>query len=215
MSKWEKCLVALTAGSACLLLSFIAFWWTAATIHLLAFPLPISLIRTAAFTGLGLGCLLNLLFLPRWVKQFYTADLRWMLAVYLGLFILAFASFMGFPIGTFLLGIVAGAYVGRRQSHRHARRDQHVVALRRTATLCALMTTAAALPIGILGLKEPIVADLFEGRLGFERGALDGPWGFALVGLFCLFLFAGQYMGTGIAGRLAFRIAPDGANHGP
>jgi hypothetical protein len=215
MSTWEKSLVALAAGVTCLWLTFVACWWTAAAIHLCLVPLPESLIRAAALSGLGLGCLLNVLFLPRWVKKFYTADPRWMLAVYLGLFVIAFASFMGFPIGTFLLGIVAGAYVGRRQSHRHADRDQLVVALRRTATLCAVMTAAAALPIGVLGLKEPIATDLFESRLGFDRSALDGPWGFALVGLVCLFLLVGQYFCTEIAGRLAFRIPLAGAGHGP
>jgi hypothetical protein len=206
MSKLESVIVGVAVGIACPWLTFVAFWWTAAAIHLLVLPLPTGMIVTAALTGLGLGCILDVLFLRRWVEKFYTANLRWMVVVYLGCFVVAFASFMGFPIGTFLLGIAAGIYVGRRASHHRVDRNQLAIALRRAAVLTSSITTMAALPIVILGLKERAVPELFEAWFGLDRDRLYGTAGFTLVGLFCLLLFGAQYWCARRAGRLAFRI---------
>ena len=213
MSKWESIIVGLVVGIACPWLTFVAFWWTVAAFHLCVFPVPENLIKTAALTGLGLGCLLDVVFLRRWVKNFYTASLRWMIVVYLGFFVVAFASFMGFPVGTFLLGIGAGIYVGRRESHRQADRNQLAVTLRRTAILTSSITSVAALPVGILGLKESHVSALFEVWFGLDRNRLYGTAGFILVGLFCLLLFGAQYWCIRKAGVLAFRIGTSRYHH--
>lgn len=206
MSKLESIIIGLVVGIACPWLTFVAFWWTAAAFHLYVFRLPTSMIVTAALSGLALGCLLDVVFLRRWVEKFYTANLRWMIVVYLGFFVLAFASFMGFPIGTFLLGIVAGAYVGRRECHRQADAHQLAAGLGKVAVLTSVMTTVAALPIGFLGLKEPVVCAWFEACSGLDRKWLHGTGGFLLLGLFCLLLFAAQYWCARMAGRVAFRI---------
>jgi hypothetical protein len=211
MSRLESIIVGLVVGIACPWLTFVAFWWTAAAFHLYVFRLPTAMIVTAALAGLGLGCLLDVVFLRRWVEKFYTANLRWMIVVYLGFFVVAFASFMGFPVGTFSLGIGAGIYVGRRESHRRVDRDQLAVALRRAAVLTSSITAAAALPIGILGLKEPNVSALFEACFGLDRDRVYGTAGFFLVGLFCLLLFVAQYWCSRKAGVLAFGLGPGNA----
>lgn len=215
MSKLESIIVWLVVGIACPWLTFVAFWWTAAFLYLQGFPVSEGMIKTAALTGLGLGCLLDILFLRHWVGKFYTASLRWMIVFYLGCFVVAFASFMGFPVGTFLLGVGAGVYVGRRESHCQADRNQLAVALRRTAVLTSSITTVATLPIGILGLKEPAVSALFEARFGFDHNRLYGTAGFILVGLFCLLLFGAQYWCARKAGVLAFSIGASQHHHHP
>ena len=211
MSKLESIVVGFVVGIACPWLTFVAFWWTAAFLYLQGFPVSEGMIKTAALTGLGLGCLLDVVFLRRWVEKFYTANLRWMIMVYLGCFVVAFASFMGFPVGTFLLGISAGVYVGRRESHCQADRNQLAVALRRTAVLTSSITSVAALPVGILGLKELHVSALFEAWFGLDRSRLYGTAGFILVGLFCLLLFGVQYWCARKAGVLAFGLGPGNA----
>jgi hypothetical protein len=206
MNKLESTSIGFFIGIACPFLGFVAFWWTAALLHLQGFPVPEGMIKTAALTGLSLGCLLDVVFLRRWVGKFYTASLRWMIVFYLGCFVVAFASFMGFPVGTFLLGVGAGIYVGRRESHRQADQNQLAVTLRRAAVLTSSITTVATLPIGILGLKEPAVSALFEAWFGLDHNRLYGTAGFILVGLFCLLLFVAQYWCAWKAGVLAFRI---------
>jgi hypothetical protein len=204
MSKTESTIIGLFIGIICPWLTFVAFWWTTALLHLQGFPVPEGMIKAAALTGLGLGCLLDVLFLRRWVEKFYTANLRWMIVVYLGCFVVAFASFMGFPIGTFALGILAGTYIGRREHHHRANREPAGTALSRTALLTSSLTTLAALPIGILGLQEPLVGTVFEKCSGMDRQWLDGTAGYVLVGLFCLLLFAVQHWCSRKVGLLAF-----------
>ena len=206
MSKLESIVVALVIGIACPLLTFTAFWWMAATFHLCGFRLPTNIIIASALSGLGLGCLLDVICLRRWVHEFYTASWWRMLAVFLSLFVVAFGFFMGFPIGTFLLGIVAGAYVGRREYHSNADEGQLATTLNKVAVLTSLLTAGAALPIGILGLKEPIVAAGFEAYFGRGTGWAAGPSGVLLVGLFCVFLAVVQHWCVRVAGRVAFRI---------
>jgi uncharacterized membrane protein len=115
---------------------------------------------------------------------------------------------MGFPIGTFLLGVGAGIYVGRRESHRQADRNQLAITLHQAAVLTSSITAVAALPIGILGLKESHVSALFETWFGLDRTRLYGTAGFILVGLFCLLLFGAQYWCARKAGVLAFGLGP-------
>ena len=209
MSKLESTSIGLFVGIACPFLGFVAFWWTAALLHLQGFPVPEGMIKATALTGFGLGCSLDVIFLRRWVENFYTTNLRWMIVVYLGFFVVAFASFMGFPVGTFLLGIGAGIYVGRRESYHHqVDRNQLTFALHRTAILTSSITSVAALPIGILGLKDPAVSALFETWFGLDRNRLYGTAGFILVGLFCMFLFGAQYWCARKAGVLAFGLGP-------
>lgn len=215
MGRLESILVWLFIGIACPYLTFVAFWWSTALLHFYVFSLPDSVIAMMALTGLGLGCLLDVVFLRRWVQKFYSAGLRLMFVFYCGCFVVGFTSFMGFPLGTFVLGIFAGAYIGRRGHHRRANQSQLRTALSRTALMTSSLNTLTALPIVILGLHEPIIGSLVERYFGLDRDELGGPWGFVLVGLICLLLFAGQHVCTEIAGRLAFRISSHGAGHGP
>ena len=203
MSKFEATIIGLFVGIACPFLSFVAFWWTAAWLHLQGFPVPEGVIKAAALAGFGLGCLLDVVFLRRWVKEFYTASLRWMIVFYFGCFVIAFASFMGFPLGTFALGIFAGTYIGRRECYRRANQEQLRTTLSRTALLTSSLTALAALPIGILGLQEPLVGTLFENCSGMDGHWLDGTAGYVLVGLFCLLLFAAQHWCSRKVGLLA------------
>jgi hypothetical protein len=207
MSKLESIIVGLVVGIACPWLTFVACWWAAAAFHLYVLRLPTGVIVTAALAGLGLGCMLDVLFLRRWVEKFYTASLRWMIVVYLGCFVVAFASFMGFPVGTFSLGVAAGAYIGRREYHRQADGMRAAAVFHRVAVFAASATTAAALLIGILALQsEQQILRRLETIFGLNQNGLLGGGGFILIGFLCVILFVTQYWCTRMAGRLAFGI---------
>ena len=79
--------------------------------------ISVKIVITAALTGLLVGIVLDVLFLRRWIRNFYIARL-WILAIIYGaLCVVAVASFMGLPVGTFALGLLAGGSAGRRQIH--------------------------------------------------------------------------------------------------
>ena len=166
---------------------------------------PTGAIIVAAFTGLGIGLLLNIFFLKRWVAAFYTANAFLMVAIYLGLSTIALAVFMGLPVGTFALGILAGAYVGRKQRHLHPGSDMISQSLTRVSLLAASLTTALAVPIGFMALGEPITRQIEIG-LGLTSGLLVSPVGWASVVVVCVVLFGLQYYCAKVAGRFAFRI---------
>jgi hypothetical protein len=214
MSKAETTIVGIFLGVACVWLSFVTCWWTAAIVYMLVGGISVKVVIVSALAGLMAGIVLDILFLRRWIRGFYAASL-WLLAViYAALCVLAVASFMGLPVGTFALGLLAGAYAGRRQLHNPSN-DNAGHGLRSAAFFAALLTAGAALPIGIFVLREQSVADLFQKLLGIES------WGaeVMVVCLLCIVLFGAQYSCSLIAGRLALRMGTtsaqsDGAANG-
>jgi hypothetical protein len=113
---------------------------------------------------------------------------------------------MGIPVGTLSLGIFAGAYMGRRERHHQVDSPRVANTLRRVALFAALVTTATALPIGILALNEQHILSLLEANFGLERTVFYGSTGLMLVGFLCFLLFLIQYWCSKGAGYLAFRI---------
>ena len=118
MTKTESVVVGFAVGILCPLLLFVLFWWVSAALtiyHVL--PLPESGIAVAAFIGLALGVALDVLYLRSWISEFYRADMRVMVTVYLCCSMIAVSFFMGLPVGNLVLGTLAGAYIGRREYH--------------------------------------------------------------------------------------------------
>ena len=117
MNRVESVLVGLVLAIICLLLPFVLCWWTAAALIVHdAVSLPDRAVVIAASAGLGFGILLSIFCLKNWVKKFYTANVYVMVLVYLSLSVMAVACFMGLPIANIALGVLAGLYVGRRQT---------------------------------------------------------------------------------------------------
>ena len=196
-------------GVACPLLSFVLFWWTTALFSLYIADIPVKVIITVALTGLMIGIVLDIIFIERWVKGFYTANVSLLIVLYLSLCLVAVACFMGLPVGTFALGITAGAYTGRRYRHMQTHNTSVTTALRKAAFLAAFVTTAAAFPIGILALKEQNVLKSLGMIFNFDQASLQGPIGLVIVIFLCFILFLVQYWCSKQAGRLTFRINSD------
>ncbi len=214
MSKAESTIIGLFIGMICPWLSFVDFWWTTALLHLEGFPVPDGMIKATALTGLVFGCLLDVVFLRRWVGKFYTANPWLLIMIYLGLCIVAVGACMGVPVGTFSLGVAAGVYVGRREHYHQADGGLAATTFHKIAIFAASVTTLAALPIGILALQsEQEILTWIENTFGLNRNSLQGGGGFILIGFLCFLLFVMQYWSTRMAGRLAFRTGMGRHHH--
>ena len=190
----------------CPLLAFVACWWTAAIIHMNVPDVPVSVVAVAAMLGLAVGIILDVLWLKRWMRRFYTASLHWMAAVYGALCVVAVASFMGLPIGTFGLGILAGIYTGRRLHHLGSEEEAARRSFHRVALFAALMTAGAALLIGLLVLRDQSVVETMQRWFGIAPGMARGVAGVAIVCVLSAVLFCAQYWCAMWAGRLAYKI---------
>ena len=206
MSKVEGIIVGVFLAGMCPLLTFVACWWTAVFALWYIPGISIHVVIAAAISGLGVGIVLDLLLLRKWIGRFYTASLWFLAAVYGALCVVAVASFMGLPIGTFALGLLAGVYAGRREHHALSEGAAVRRGLRRAALFAGLMTAGTALPIGLLVLKERSVVELLSNILGREPSAVQGTVGVMVIGLLTLVLFGLQYGGALWAGWLAFKM---------
>ena len=204
MSKIERTLVGVFLAGTCPLLVFVGCWWTAVILQARMPGLPVKMIPVAAICGLAFGIVLDVMLLRRWIRGFYTANLWLMAALYGALCVVAVAFFMGLPVGTFALGLVAGAYAGRRQHHAGAEGAAVSRALRRAAFLAGLLTAGAALPIGILVLGERSVVELLGRILRVTPTNVQGTTGVLVVCFLSAVLFGAQYWASLQTGWLAF-----------
>ena len=211
MNRTESIVVGLLLGLACPLLTFVLCWWTTAVIHMCFPRVPVQAVITAAITGLGIGIVLDIVYLQRWINVFYTANVWILVTVYLGLCTVGVAFFMGLPVGTFLLGIGANVYVGRRLHHSQTDSAAATSTLRKAAIFAAWVTTMGALPIGLLALADQGVLEFLETLLGLRQTDLQGFLGVTLVAVLCLVLFAAQYGCSRLSGQWALSLGRNDA----
>jgi hypothetical protein len=205
MTKAESITVGLTVGILCPLLLFVLCWWVTAALTMVhVLPIPESGVAIAAFTGLALGIILDVIYLRRWIPRFYSMDARVMVLVYLCCSVIAVAFFMGLPVGNVVLGTLAGVYVGRREYHA-ARSGESVSRTVREASLfTGIVTGAEALPIGLLALNEDWVAEWLQVVTGKDPGAVTGLFGMGLIVLLCIVLMTVQFWCTKTMAWIAF-----------
>ena len=204
LTKTETIAVGLVVGILCPLLSFILFWWVAASLSIFhVLPIPESGITAAAFTGLGLGILIDARYLGSWIPQFYSVELRVMALVYLGCSLVAVASFMGLPLGNLILGTLAGVYVGRRQFHTASSQVSALKTIHQASLFTALVTGTEALAIGLLALGEDWVIEELEGIIGVSSSVAAGWFGIGLVVVLCAALMIVQFWCTSTTARIS------------
>ena len=192
-------------GVLCPFLTFVAGWWTSATLSLEGVAhITERGIAIAAFTGLAAGLLIDALWLKRWVAGFYTADLVLLGVIYAGCSVVALASCMGLPLGNLLLGTLGGVYVGRRAFHSGASPAVFGRASRRAGWFTAAFTGAGAFAIGLLALREQSAVEELADLLRTDRSAIAGPTGLAVIVALVVVLIVLQFWCTSTAARVAF-----------
>jgi hypothetical protein len=205
MSKIESAVVSTFVGLACPLSFFILGWWISAAIAMYqVIPITESGVAAAAITGFCVGIFVDVIFLEKWIVTFYTIDLKFIVPLYLFWSMPALALFMGLPFGNLVLGTLGGFYVGRKRHHALASEEVFAKAARSASILTGLVTSAEEVPIGVLGLKEQLVADSIRTITGLEESSIAGPIGIGLVVIACAILFVVQFWCTRIAARFAF-----------
>lgn len=179
----ERTFLGVTIGAVPVIGCFLAGWW-------LSIPLvPEYRIVYWALAGVGLGILIDAVFLRRWIRRAYSMRLWVWGAIYLFYSVGMLGLFMGVPVFNVLLALPAGMFVGRSQARRgadppEARKAIRSLAVFTTMTLgliCAASAVAAAASPstasdlrGLLGLSVPVTP-------GMIRGLIVGGGGLLLI----------------------------------
>lgn len=178
---------------------FLAGWW--GSIGLVAE----RDIFKIALLGLGLGILIDLIFLKKWVANAFNLNRAILLFIYLFYSICIYGFFMGFPVFNAAMGIVAGLYVGRRMYHqktdsREFDRNVQVTSVFATAVMAVICLSSA-----LLALSETNLPAQLEGmfNLNFE---VTWPMIIGIIVLGGTALILSQYWLTRKAASLAFRV---------
>lgn len=207
LTRAEYVIVAFGLGILCPLILFTLCWWVTASLTIYqVLYISESGIAIGALIGLGVGVILDALYLRKWISRFYTMDERVLVLVYLCCSVMAVASFMGVPIGNLLLGTLAGVYIGRKEFHAARSRETVSKAIKRTSLFTSVITGTEALPIGLLALNEDWVVEWLQAATGIDSGAFTGILGLGLIGLLCGVLMVVQFWCTKTAAWIMFKL---------
>ncbi len=160
----------------------------------------------AALLGLGIGILLDILFLKDIRARFYDISSKVLIPLYLIWSAIALAFSMGMPFGNLLLGTLAGLYYGRRLYYQGSVERDIKNSTRTISVFTASVTGIESFFIGLLGLREKIAAEFIQSQLGLDASDLFGPMGIALVVGIVIIIASIQYTCTHIAIATAHKI---------
>jgi hypothetical protein len=203
MSRTESVIVGLCIASVCPAFLFFA----ACLIGFLV--LPENVIPIVALSMPALGILLDLVFLKRWTSRVYQLNVGVLVFVYCFFSLVVLALCMGVPVFNVLLGLVAGAYVGRKLRHGGAGSDQVRESTRHVSLFAAAVIGAVCFLSAAVAVVSPSTPSDLQRTLDMIFGLqLAITWrmiaGLILVGGSALILL--EYWLTKVAAMMAYRV---------
>ena len=203
MGRRESIIVGSCIGIVVPVCCFFAAWWASVAV------LPERVVSVFAFGGLGVGVLLDALFLRRWVARVYAADLRLFMLLYLWLSIITYAVSMGMPVTLLVPGVLAGAYMGRRLRAEGAAAIGLASGIRRASLFAAFVILCASAASSFLVLRERApgleLQRMFNSNYEFSRSMIAG----IVVGGGVILVLV-QYVLTGKAAAIAAEVSRHG-----
>jgi hypothetical protein len=159
---FEKILLFVILGGIAPIGLFLGGWWGA---YLLG---PEDLIPLFMLFGLGLGLLVDLLFLRGWIESAYHLHPIVLAAIYLFYSVGTFGFFMGVPVFNILWGPLAGFYTGRRLKLHNS--DQSKTIIHRVSLFTTFVLAVACLAALFLAASETTLAVNINGMLADMLG---------------------------------------------
>jgi hypothetical protein len=153
----EKILLSVVLGGVSPIGFLLCGWWGT---YLLG---PEDLIPFFALVGLGLGLLVDLLFLRRWIESAYRFHPIVLAAIYLFYSVGMFGFFMGVPVFNTIWGPLAGFYTGRRLKLQNSNPGKTTI--HRVSLFTAFVLAVACLAAILLAACETTLAANINGML--------------------------------------------------
>ena len=158
MSKVEAVILGILFGAVPILLCFLLVFIISLSANLITD-------ETGPYFGLaalGVGLVINIIFLKRWGKAAYRLNNKFLGAIYVFYSIGALGFGMGVPIFNFTVGITAGVYTGRKMHHIQANGSERIRNIKKTALFTAVVLMAMCCLTGLWALVGGLVGARFE-----------------------------------------------------
>jgi hypothetical protein len=115
-----------------------------------------------ALTSLGVGIVINIFFLKKWIKGAYQMSNKLIVALYAFYSIIAFCFTMGIPVFNYVLGMLAGVYIVRKMCYLKADEIECKRNIKRTVIFTAVIMTIICCLMVLVGLAGKINGKDFE-----------------------------------------------------
>jgi hypothetical protein len=155
----ENIFLALVFGGIAPIFFFLAGWWGA------YFFDPESQIPVFMLAGLGLGIIIDLLFLGKWIKLAYRIHPIILIAIYLFYSVGIFGFFMGVPVFNIVMGPLAGFYIGRKMGIEKINSEEKERIIHWTGLFTSFVLAVACLAALVLAASESTLAANINGML--------------------------------------------------
>lgn len=206
LEKFENKIIQILLTIGIPFLCFVFCWWSAGFLlksGLIAFSE--REIAFTAFFGLFIGILIIYFNLKKFTLRFYHFNYQLLIIIYLFCFAIAFAMFMGFPIGVLVLGTISGFYIGRRGKHNRIPYMYFSKTARKFSLFNAVLTGASSLVIGMLALKEANLLEFIPKIFRIKTDFFTGYSGILFVSFLTIILMFFQFWITWKSAVLAYR----------
>jgi hypothetical protein len=203
INKLEKIIFTLLLGSIAPISFCLAGWWGA---YLLA---PENQIPILMLSGLGVGIVIDILFLGKWVNAAYQIHPILLIAIYLFYSVGIFGFFMGVPVFNIVMGPIAGFYIGRRLKQEKANPKETNRMIHQTGLFASFVLAVACTASFILAASEITLAGNINGMLRDMLG-LNIPLDNQTILMFSAFagimIVAAEYVLTQAAVKKAVKL---------
>ena len=155
----EKLFLTLVIGGIAPISCFLSGWWGA------YFFAPENQIPVFMLAGLGMGIIIDLLFLGKWVKLAYRISPLILITIYLFYSVGVFGFFMGVPVFNIVMGPLAGFYIGRRLGFEKGSFKEQEKIIHWICLFTSFVLGVACLAALVLAASESTLAANINGML--------------------------------------------------
>lgn len=199
MGKIEKNLTILIFGAVLPIFFFLAGWWGSIG------RVSDDLIFSIAFIGLGMGIILDILFLKKWLVNVYGIDTKLLAVIYLFFSTCTFGFFMGVPVFNLLVGMMAGFFAGRKSYHKKENRFKAKANIREVSIFTAVVMLLTCISSAFFALRDTMdTARNLEGMLHLGAFSLTTSMLIGIIVIGGIVLVSVQYWLTKKAAIIAY-----------
>ncbi|MCL6589913.1 MAG: hypothetical protein K6U80_08170 [Firmicutes bacterium] len=168
MSKLEKGMIGFFFGGIIVILSFLLGWFLSYGLCVM-FHLPESIITLGGTVGMGVGFVLDFIFLKKIVAQGYNLHPGVWIGAYFILSLLIFGFFMGVPVFNIFAGILAGIYTGRKMKFQRTTGPEFKRKLRHACFFTSGVILLVCIASAMLALSDQHTAANLQGMLKLKE----------------------------------------------